>query len=235
MMETIDEGAAEAIVTLLEEGSSDAAGVDGAGDCREAVEGFREDAAGVWGADLEIGNEKDERESGIDVRAEGGRAGFCNGESAEGGGCGVVGVAFETGTEFEEADGVKGMAAEFVEAVKESEADGNRGAESAGLWDVAFNLPGNGEGGESGGFEEKIGGVGSHSVESGVVGTVDGDFVVEMKCDAEAVEARTEIGGGAWNADGDHRKEIYGFRFQIYPLTPSVRLPREDEEGGCSQ
>ncbi len=131
---------------------------------------------------------------GPDFAPEGLRAGTGDGETAKGSRGGVVGMAFQIGTDLEEGIGVQGLAGEFVEAVQDPEPDGDGASHAAGLRDFAFDGPVEVERRKARRFEEGGGSQRGHGRMLDGIAQPDRDAVMDLECDTEGVIARAEVG-----------------------------------------
>ena len=215
LVEGIAEAFAHAFVLAGGEGGGDGAGVADIEDGVAVGDGGREDASGVFGEDLHVGDEEDEFETFVDWEAEGFAACVGEDEAAEGSWAGVVWVAFDLAAEGEETVAGEGIAAEFVEGGEDAEADGDAAAEASADGDIAGDGPLEAEFGDIGAAEEEPCAFPEHGVGwvdgEGGADAGDGEPVVEGEGDAEAIEAWSDVGRAAGDLDGDggrHRGRV---------------------------
>ena len=188
LVEVILECTFEHFVISRGEGGGNSAGIRATARGSEAGDGVGEGAPCVGRGDFKIGDEEDEVQVGIDCKT---RDLFStgDGETSEGGGGGVVGVAFEFGADLEKRGAVERGSGEFIEAGEEAEADGDAAAHAATAGDFAFDFPGKRK---RLGFcllEKHFGGGGGHRVKCGAAFAGDGDLVKDAQRHAEGVVA----------------------------------------------
>ena len=105
---------------------------------------------------------------------------FCgsDAETAEGSGCGVVGVTLEFRAQLENSMAFQGPAGEFVEPVQNTETHGDAAAEAARAGDIALHGPMEREGFRLGFPEKQIRRLAGHVAKGGAASANDGGGVV---------------------------------------------------------
>ena len=203
LVQPVAHRAAEKFVASRGESGGHDAGVGGIADGVRVRDFEGQPDAGCLGVDFLGRHEENEAQGGVDVAAKINGVGPGGGEAAESGGGGIVGMSFEFGAEAVEVDGAEGCVGEGVETVQHAEPDGHAATESAGAGDVTRDGITKIERGQVGILEKCAGGGVDHFVLCRGGAAPHGDAVVEVEGDAEAIEARPQVGAGGRDAHGD--------------------------------
>ena len=112
-------------------------------------------------------------------------------------------MSFQFSAQPKDRQSIERSVSEFVQTVQNAEADGGAAAETARARDFFQRRTRKREAPAFGSLEEKIGGLGCNRRERFMFCRArDGHKIVNAKRDAQAIEARAEIGSTGWDADG---------------------------------
>ena len=124
-------------------------------------------------------------------------------EAAVTSGSGVIGMAFEPGTDFEDFLALERTIRELVQAMNDSNAKSGAAAETARRRDVAGNRRGERERLAAGPLEKSRRRGTRHGADALPSLARNGHVVVKVERKSQAVEAGPEVGSARRNADGD--------------------------------
>ena len=124
-------------------------------------------------------------------------------ESAKFGRGRVVGVTFQTGTEFEELRAGQCSFAQFIERMHDTKTHRDAASQAARWRNIAVDRNGKRERSDTRCFEEELSDFAHHRRQASGAASNHGHIVVNLKRDAETVETRAEIGGAGRDANSD--------------------------------
>ena len=200
-MQPIDEGAAQIFVFARGERCGDGAGVPAILHGMPAVDLGRQNAARVFGGDLEIRDQEDEVQLGgdrehlplpvtDDVETAVGRRG------------GIIWMTLEFRTDFKNLPALERTASQHIQSMNHPVPNRSAASETTSRGDVAGDRTGKWEGLGLAAVEECVGGGANQRVDRPATPR-NRDVVIEAKREPKAVEPRSEVGRARRNSDGD--------------------------------